>query len=81
MKAIIDHANTELKYETVFNSIQNEWEKTELKIIPFRESLEDYVIINTEIMSNAIEENLGTLETISASEYAAHVKSDIGELI
>ena len=52
-----------------------------MKVIPFRESLEDYVLINTEIMSNAIEDNLGTLESISKSEYAAHVRNQIAELV
>ena len=51
-----------------------------MKIIPFKESLKDYVISNTETMSDAIEENLGTLETISRSAYAAHVRKEIGEL-
>ena len=51
-----------------------------MKIIPFKESLKDYVIANTETMSDAIEENLGTLETISRSAYAAHVRTEIGEL-
>jgi len=37
VRAIIEHANTESKYETVFNSIQREWEDSTLKIIPFKE--------------------------------------------
>ena len=78
---IIDHAFTESRYETVFRSIKEEWEKAELKIIPFKESLKDYVISNTETMSDAIEENLGTLETISRSDYATHVRKEIEELM
>ena len=64
----------------MFHSIKEEWEKAELKIIPFKESLKDYVISNTETMSDAIEENLGTLETISRSDYATHVRKEIDEL-
>ena len=52
-----------------------------MKIVPFKESLKDYVISNTETMSDAIEENLGTLETISRSAYATHVRKEIGELM
>ena len=65
----------------MFRSIKEEWEKAELKIIPFKESLKDYVISNTETMSDAIEENLGTLETISRSDYATHVRKEIEELM
>ena len=32
-------------------------------------------------MSDAIEENLGTLETISRSTYAIHVRKEISELM
>lgn len=74
---IIEHANTELKYENVFRSIREEWDKTNLKIIPYRDSLTDYVMVNSDMMSNAIEENLQTLEVISQSEYAAHVRTEI----
>ena len=42
--------------------------------------MKDYVIANTKTMSDAIEENLGTLETISSSDFAAHVRKDIKEL-
>ncbi len=47
------------------------------KIIPYRDSLTDYVMVNSDMMSNAIEENLQTLEVISQSEYAAHVRTEI----
>ena len=49
-------------------------------MIPFKDQLKDYVISNTETMTDAIEENLGTLETISGSKFAAHIKKDIVEL-
>ena len=78
---IIDHAFTEARYEAVFRSIQSEWDKAQLKIIPFKESQKDYVISNTETMSDAIEENLGTLETVSRSEYAIHIRKEISELM
>jgi archaellum component FlaC len=64
---IIEHANTELKYETIYRSIQAEWEKLDLKIIPFRESDDSYLMVNTDTLSNAIEENLTTLESLSQS--------------
>ena len=35
---IIEHANTEAKYETIFRCICDEWEKLELKIIPFKDT-------------------------------------------
>lgn len=47
---IIKHANTERQYEQVFVSIKEAWEKSKLKIIPFKDSLKDYVLVNTEIM-------------------------------
>jgi hypothetical protein len=78
---IIDHAKTERQYEEVFLSIKEEWEKSKLKIIPFKDSLKDYVLVNTEIMQSAIEENLGTLENLQKSEYATHVSSEIGQLV
>jgi hypothetical protein len=70
---IIEHAKTERQYEEVFNSIKEAWEGSLLKVIPFKDSLKDYVLVNTEIMQSAIEENLGTLENLQKSAYANHV--------
>ena len=58
VRAIIDHANTEAKYENVFTTIRHEWEESNLKIIPFKEQINDYIIANSELMSDAIEDNL-----------------------
>ena len=74
---IIEHANTEAKYETIFKCICEEWEKLELKIIPFKDTQNSYIIVNTDTLSQAIEENLNTLEVIQKSEFAAHIKEDI----
>lgn len=74
---IIEHANTEAKYETIFRCICDEWEKLELKIIPFKDTQNSYIMVNTETLNQAIEENLSTLEVISQSEFAAHIKKDI----
>ena len=74
---IIEHANTEAKYETIFKAICEEWEKLELKIIPFKDAQNSYIMVNTETLNQAIEENLNTLEVISQSEYATHIKQDI----
>lgn len=81
IKLIINHAFTESRYESVFNSIKSEWEKADLRILPFKESLKDYVIANTDVLSDSIEESLGTLETLHKSDYAAHVRKDIEDLI
>jgi len=78
---IIEHANTELKYEKIFKSIKEEWEQLELKIIPYKETMDSYILINTDTLSNAIEENLTTLETISQSKYAEHVRGDIEDWV
>ena len=64
ISAIIEHANTELKYEKIFKSIKEEWDSLELKIIPYKETMDAYILVNTDTLSNAIEENLTTLETI-----------------
>jgi hypothetical protein len=78
---IIEHAKTERQYEGVFNSIKAAWEDSKLKVIPFKDSLKDYVLVNTDIMQSAIEENLGTLENLQKSEYANHVSEEIGKLV
>lgn len=39
------------------------------------------MIANTDILSDSIEESLGTLETLHNSDYAAHVRKDIEDLI
>lgn len=44
-----------------------------MKIIPFKEQINDYIIANSELMSDAIEDNLQTLDTIARSKYATHV--------
>ena len=74
---IIEHANTESKYETIFKSICEEWENLELKIIPFKDTQNSYIMVNTETLNQAIEENLNTLEVISMSEFAVHIKKEI----
>lgn len=53
----------------------------ELRILPFKDSDKDYVIANTDILSDSIEESLGTLETLHSSDYAAHVRKEIEGLI
>jgi hypothetical protein len=78
---IIEHANTELKYEKVFKSIKDEWEKNDLKIIPFKESMDSYILVQTETLTTSIEENLTTLETIAQSKYAVHIRGEIKEQI
>ena len=75
--AIIDHANTEAKYEAVFKSICDEWERLDLKIIPFKDTQNSYIMVNTETLSQAIEENLNTLEVVSQSDFAAHIRQKI----
>jgi 3-dehydroquinate dehydratase len=37
VRSIIEHANTEAKYENVFLTIREEWEQSQLKIVPFKE--------------------------------------------
>lgn len=78
---IINHAFTESRYESVFKSIKSEWEKADLRILPFKDSQKDYVIASTDILSDSIEESLGTLETLHKSDYAAHVKKEIEDLL
>ena len=77
IKAIIDHAFTESRYESVYESIKGEWEDAELKVQPFLDSNKDYILANTQTMSDAIEANIGTLETITASNFASHIKDKI----
>jgi F420-0:gamma-glutamyl ligase len=43
--------------------------------------MDGYILVNTDTLISAIEENLTTLETISQSPYAMHVKNDIDEWI
>lgn len=34
----------------IFKSIKDEWEELELKIVPFRENMEYYILINTDTL-------------------------------
>ena len=45
--------------------------------MPFKDSCKDYVLANVQTMSDAIEENIGTLETILAANYASHIHDKI----
>ncbi len=80
MKQIIHHANTEAKYENIFKAIEKEWDNSTLKVVPIQEQPDDFVLTNTELMSEAIEENLSTLDTIAKSDFAAHVSDQIQDL-
>ena len=42
--------------------------------------MDDFILMNSELMQEAIEENIATLNKISKSEFAAHVSEDIKEL-
>lgn len=42
--------------------------------------MDDYILTNSELMQEAIEENVATLNKIAKSQYAAHVAEDIHEL-
>jgi len=68
-----------MKYEKIFQAIKDEWDKMELNIIPYKENLDSYILINTDILSSVIEENLTTLETIQMSSYAKYIKEEILE--
>ena len=61
-------------------AIKKEWEKAELKIVPFKDTLKDYVIQNTDTMIEAIEENIGMLESISRSKHVSHIQKEVTEL-
>jgi Dynein heavy chain, N-terminal region 2 len=80
IKDIINQAHTEDRYEQVFLSIKDEWEKAELKIVPFKETLKDFVVQNTDTMIEAIEENINTLNGIGNSKFAQHIQTEISEL-
>jgi hypothetical protein len=67
MEMISKHANTELKYENDFNSICEAWEKLDLKIIPFKDTSDSYIMVNTNAVIEAIESNLNALEDMSKS--------------
>lgn len=43
--------------------------------------MDSYILINTETLNTGIEENLTTLENISQSKYAIHIKADIQEQV
>ncbi len=43
--------------------------------------MDSYILVNTENLCSAIEENLTTLENISQSKFAMHIKGDIEEQI
>ncbi len=81
IQAIIKCANTEMKYEEVFRAIRRQWDDQELKIIPYKDSLDSYIMVDTDLLINNIEENLGTLEGIMSSPFAAHIRHDIEEQI
>ena len=38
-----------------------------------------YILVNTETLSTSIEENLTTLENLSQSKYAIHIKKEIDD--
>ena len=41
--------------------------------------MDSYILVNTETLSTSIEENLTTLENISQSKYAMHIKKEIDD--
>lgn len=65
MRIITEHARTEAKFENVFRLIAKEWENSIIKIVPYKESTEDFILTNSELMAEAIEENITTLTKIS----------------
>jgi hypothetical protein len=43
--------------------------------------MDSYILVGTESLSSSIEENLTTLENISQSKYAIHIKQDIEDWV
>lgn len=43
--------------------------------------MDSYILVSTETLSSAIEENLTTLENIGQSKYAVHIKGEIEEQV
>jgi len=48
--------------------------------VPLKEQPDDFLLTNTELMTEAIEENISTLETIAKSDFATHVSEQIQDL-
>jgi dynein heavy chain len=70
-----------MKYEQIVNGIKEEWQTLDLKIIPYKNSLDAYILIETDTITSIIEDHLTTLEGVENSAYAVHVKEDVIEWI
>ena len=61
--------------------IRDEWERLELKIIPYKNTLDAYILVDTEMLVAVMDDHLTTLESVQKSDYAAHVRDQIQEWI
>ena len=76
---VIEQADIEMKYETIISKIEKEWDHMKLKIIPYIQESESFILSNIEITFDKIEDHLTTLENILSSRNASHVKEKIEE--
>jgi len=81
IQKIIEHANTELKYQKRFEAIKKEWDSLELQAIPYKGSTEQFILISTDSLVAQIEENLTQLELIQQSKFSGHIGEEVEEWI
>lgn len=44
--------------------IRDEWERLELKIIPYKNTLDAYILVDTEMLVAVMDDHLTTLESV-----------------
>ena len=78
---IIEQADLEMKYENIIAKIEKQWDYMKLKIIPYAQTTESFILAEADANFETIEDHLTTLETVHQSKNASHVKDRIEEWI
>lgn len=65
---VIEQADLEMKYENIISKIERDWEFMKLKVVPYVPGSETFVLADTEITFDTIEDHLATLETVYHSK-------------
>lgn len=78
---VIEQADLEMKYENIISRIERDWDHMKLKVAPYTPGSVNFILSDSDLVFDMIEDHLSTLESVHRSKNASHVKEKIEEWI
>ena len=61
----------------MLKKIEDEWEDMNLTIVPYKLTEDSFILVETDAITQIIEDHLTTLETLQKSPNASHLKEKV----